>query len=210
MSSMNPRPHPESGFTLLEVLLAVAILAMVSALVSVSFATTFRVRDRALEDAGREHLARNALRLMADELVLGRTLLKFRWTGVNADQDGRPADLLAFSTSAQSRVQPNIAESDVSHVAYTRQKDRLVRYSLRNPYAQTVEAVDRTEIADGVLGFNVRYFDRRQFLWFDQWGEGPAMMPSGVLIELTMAGPQQSPRTYTAWISTALLASAKP
>jgi len=209
MSSKNlPRP-PDAGFTLIEILLAVAILAVISAIVSVSFATTFRLRDRALEDAAREHLARNTLRLIADELSIGRVYRKYRWYGYNADEEGRPADVLAFSTSAHNRVQPNIAEADVAHVVYTRKKDRLIRYSLRNPFAVNADAVDRTEIADGVSGFNIRYYHKRIGLWLDQWQEEASTMPAGILIELTLANSAQPPRTYTAWVPTPQVGTSK-
>jgi general secretion pathway protein J len=205
---MNRQPRPDPGFTLIEILLAVAILATVSVIVSVSFATTVRLRDRALEEAALEHRARNVLRLMADELAISRVHPKYRWLGQNADQDGRAADLLVFSTTVSSHSRPDVAEGDVVHVAYTRQKDRLFRYSLRNPYAVTGEALDRTEVADGILAFNVRYYDKRASTWRDQWMEGPSAMPAGVLIELTVDRPGQ-PRTYTVWVPTPPLASSQ-
>lgn len=209
MSSKSPHQRPDAGFTLIEVLLAVAILAIISAVVSVSFATTLRLRDRALEDVAREHLARNTLRLIADELTISRVYRKYRWFGHNADEDGRPADLLGFSSAAHTRVQPNVAEADVVHIVYTRKKDRLVRYSLRNPFAVSADAVDRTEIADGVLGFNVRYYHKRTGVWLDQWEEATSAMPAGILIELILANPTQPPRTYTAWVPTPPLATSQ-
>jgi general secretion pathway protein J len=206
MSSMSRPQLPEAGFTLVEILLAVAILATVSVIVSVSFATTIRLRDRALDDAALEHRARNVLRLIADELAISRVHPKYRWVGQNADQDGRAADLLAFSTTVSSRARPDVAESDVVHVAYTRQKDRLLRYSLRNPYALTGDALDRTEVADGIVAFNVRYYDKRASVWRDQWMEGPSAMPAGVLVELTVDKRGQ-PRTYAVWVPTPPLAT---
>ena len=210
MSSKSPPPHPEAGFTLIEILLAVAILAMVSIIVSVSFATTVRLRDAAMDNVAREHQARNTLRLMADELTVSRLHFKYRWFGRNGEEDGRPADLFAFSTAAHTRVQSNIAEADMAHVLYIREKTRLFRYSLRNPYAITAAAVDRTEIADGVLGFNVRYYSKRVGIWLDQWDEGQSAMPSGVLIELTLGNSPQSSRTYTAWVPTAQMGTVQP
>jgi len=207
MSSKNQSRRPDAGFTLIEVLLAVAILAIISAIVSVSFATTIRLRDRALEDVAREHLARNALRLIADELTVSRVSRKFRWFGQNADEENRPADLLGFTTSANPRVMPNALESDVAHIVYTRKKDRLIRYSLRNPNAFTADAVDWTDIADGVLEFNIRYYHKRTGVWLDQWDEGVSSMPAGIMIELTLGNPTSPPRTYTAWVPTPQLAT---
>jgi type II secretion system protein J len=207
MPFRNLRPNSEAGFTLIEVLTAVAILAVVSTIVSVSFATTLRLRDAALQEAEREHLARNALKLLADELMVGVVHSKGQWQGRTAEIDGRPADLLMFNTGTQPPIQTVAPEADIAMVAYTREKDRLVRYSLRNLHALTPDAVDRTDIARGVLAFNVRYFDQRAGVWLDQWAEDPkAAMPPGVLIELTVGGDQVPPRTYKAWVPTPRLA----
>jgi type II secretion system protein J len=210
MRFRNPQPTREAGFTLIEILTAVAILAVVSAIVSVSFATTLRLREAALREAEREHGARNALRLLADELMVGLVHSKGRWLGRTAEVDGRPADLLIFNTGTQPPSRTAAPEGDIAMVAYTREKDRLVRYSLRNLHALTPDAVDRTFIAAGVLAFNVRYFEQRAGVWLDQWAEDPkAAMPPGVLIELTMTGEQSAPRTYKAWVPTPRLAPAQ-
>jgi hypothetical protein len=47
-------------------------------------------------------------------------------------------------------------------------------------------------------------------VWLDQWVEDPkAIMPAGVLIELTVAGDQTQPRTYKAWVPTPRLSTEK-
>jgi len=211
MCSGKRSSRPDAGFTIIEILIAVAILATIAALVSLSFSTTLRLRETALEDGGREHAVRNCLRLMAEELAVSRQHPAGRWFGHNADQEGRPADLLVFSSAGHVRIRPNAPEADVARLLYTREGDRLVRYAVRNPYAFTTDAIDRTELAAGVVSFNLRYYDRRAGTWLDEWLEGPSgTLPLGVMIEITLLNGRQQSRTYTAWVATAPLATPKP
>jgi general secretion pathway protein J len=195
------RAPSESGFTLIEVLIAIAILGTVAAMVSLSFSSTLRIRETALDDGGREHVARNCLKLMAEELSLGRWHPASRWIGRNADQEGRPADLLVFTSAGHVRVQPDVPETDLTRVVYIREGSRLVRYSTRNLFAFTTDAVEQIDLATGVTAFNLRYYDRKLALWLDEWAEGPkGSLPAGVMIELTLLNARQEPRTYTAWV----------
>lgn len=202
MSFKTVRPSPEAGFTLIEILVAVAILATIAGMVVMSFSSTIRLRDAAQSESGREHLARNSLRVMTEELAAGRRHSSGPWIGHNAVVDGQPADLLVFNALANVRTQPNAAEADISRVAYTREGDRLVRYSIRNPYVLVPEAIDRVELSAGVTAFNLRYFDRKIGTWVDEWSAGSAstQLPGGILIELTLLNSRQEPRTYTAWV----------
>ena len=210
MSSRKSPLPPDAGFTIIEILVAVAILATIAALVSVSFSTTLRLREAALDGGEREYMARNCLRLMAEELAVSRQHPASRWFGRNADYEGRPADLLLFNSAGHVRVQANVPEADVARLLYTREGDRLVRYALKNPYAFTVDSIDRTDLATGVVSFNVRYFDRRAGTWLDEWIEGSSgVFPIGVMIELTLRSGLRETRTYTAWLPTAPVAPAK-
>jgi general secretion pathway protein J len=204
MSSKIRRPAPEGGFTIIEILIAAAILGTLAAIVTVSFSTTIRLRDTALDDGGREHLARNCLRVMAEELASGRRHPSGLWIGRNLMVEGQPADLLVFNSTANVRTRPDIAEADTARIVYTREGDRLVRYSTRNPYVLTTEAIDRTELASGVTALNLRYLDRKLGIWVDQWYEGgdSPPLPNGVMIELTLLNGRREPRTYTAWVAT--------
>jgi type II secretion system protein J len=198
----------DSGFTLTEVLLAVAILAVVSVLVSVSFTTTFRMLEIVEDDGGREHMARSCLTLIAHDLTTARQQMSSPMIGRNGDMNGQPADVLAFLSAGQLRSRPNAQESDLTRVLYAREDNRLVRIATANPYIVTAESVERLDVAVGVAAFNVRYYDRALQVWTDVWeGQGRTTLPTAVRIELTLLNARKEPRTYTEYVTIPAYAS---
>src|SRR5262245_42020171 len=103
MSSPLPRYNSEHGFTLVEVLLAVAVVAMIAALVFGSLSITLKAIDATRANAASEQVVRTTMRLMAEELSMGVSLPVMPWIGVNAQQEGQPADTVAFLTMGQFR-----------------------------------------------------------------------------------------------------------
>jgi len=193
---------PQAGFTLVEVLLAVAVLALVSVLISMSFTSTFHMLDAFRDEGDREHVARSCLSLIAQDLVTARRQTTSPFTGRNGDISGQPSDILAFSSAGHRRSQPNALETELTRVLYVRDEARLVRYEIVNPYIFTVDAVEQVELATGVAGFNVRYYDRSAKAWQDAWGgEGRTTLPGAAMIELTSLNARKAPRTYTAYVS---------
>ena len=196
-----PRPDGEGGFTLIEVLLAVAALATVAALVFTSLASTIRLTDSVRDDAAREQLIRSSLRLMADELMSAQIHPSLPWIGQNGQQNGRPADIVAFLSSGQIRRE-QAAESELTRVLYTREGTRLVRMARRNLYGLTDEWLERTDLADKIIGFNVRYFDELSQAWVDEWdGRNRRSQPKAVLIELTLQVAEEDVRTIREWVT---------
>jgi general secretion pathway protein J len=191
----------EGGFTLLEILLAIAILGLMTAMVSLSLSGTFRLRDVMQDNGGRDHMARASLAILTDELTLGRTLRGAPWIGRNGDADGRPADMLSFVTAGHLRSRPDARESDIGRILYARQGASLVRYALPNPYVTDLQRVEQTELATGVTALNFRYYDARLATWLDEWdGVKKNGLPAAILIELTLEDARKEAVTYTQWI----------
>ncbi|MEP6600561.1 MAG: type II secretion system protein GspJ [Nitrospirota bacterium] len=190
----------EDGFTLIEVLVAVAILAVLASLVSLTFSSTFRILH-ATEDAhGREHQARTCLTLITEDLMMARLHGRFPWNTRNAERDGQPSDLLAFVSASHVRYRPNVPEADLTRVLYTREGDRLARFSLRNLYGVLPAALERVDVATGVVAFNVRYYDGVSSVWVDEWdGQSRKTLPRAVMIELTLLNSRQEARTFVEW-----------
>lgn len=203
---ITPSPHhsirsSQAGFTLIEILLAVAILATVSVLVSVSFSSTLRIMDAVSDDGGREHLARSALSVIAQDLTTARLQPASPWMGRNAELNGQPADVMAFLSAGQVRSRPGAPEAELTRVLYTREENRLLRIAGVNAYIFTPDAVEQVDLATGVAGFNVRYYDRAAQLWVDVWdGQGRTTLPAAVMIELTLLNSRKQPRTYTQYV----------
>jgi general secretion pathway protein J len=122
--------------------------------------------------------------------------------GVNATQEGQPADTVAFNTLGQFRGGNSMQESEMVRVVYTREGDRLLRFIRRNIYGVTDESLDQFELAKPVKGFNIRYFDPQAKAWLDEWdGRARNYSPRAILIELilTQDGEEEA-RTYRQWV----------
>ena len=196
------RPDSEAGFTLVEVLLATAILAVIAAMVFGSLHLSTAAIDGARRAAAREQLLRSTLRIISEELATAVATPLIPMTGVNSTQDGQPADTLAFNTVGQFRSGESSQESEMVRIVYTREKDRVLRFTRRNIYGVTDDSVDQFELAKFVTGLNIRYFDAQANTWIDEWdGRTRTSPPSAVLIELTLTQEgDENPRTVRQWV----------
>ena len=82
----------EDGFTLIEVLLAVSLVAMMATLVFGSLYVTTSAIEAARASSANEQIIRSTLRVMTDELSVGVSLASGPWMGLNGQQDGQPFD----------------------------------------------------------------------------------------------------------------------
>jgi general secretion pathway protein J len=204
---LRPRLGSEDAFTLVEILLATALVAVIAAMVFGSLHVSMSAIDGARRAAAREQLLRSTLRIMTEELSAAVSTPIGPMMGINANQEGQPADTLAFNTLGQFRGGDSVQESEVVRIVYTRENDRLLRFIRRNIYGLTDESLDQFELAKFVRGFNVRYFDPKANAWLDEWdGRTRTSAPAAILIELTLTqdGAQDSPeepRTFRQWVS---------
>lgn len=200
-SPSNQQPaDSQSGFTLIEVLVAIALLAVIGAMVFGSLVTTTQAMDAGRERAEREQTIRRVLRVMAEEISLGQFDKTFPWTGANGTQEGQPADTLAFLAMSDGVGTAAVKESETVRVVYTRERDRLIRFVRRNRYSLTDEALDQVELADRVKGFNVRYYDGQSRVWTDEWRTSDKL-PKVLLVEVTFQPPNADPWTVREWIT---------
>jgi general secretion pathway protein J len=195
-----PPSRNQSGFTLIEVLVAIALLAVIGAMVFGSLVTTTQAMDAGRERAEREQTVRRVLRVMAEEISLSQFDQKFPWTGMNGTQDGQPADTLAFLAMSDGMGNAAVKESETVRVVYTRERDRLIRFVRRNRYSLTDESLDQVELADRVRGFNVRYYDGQSRIWTDEW-RSDGKVPKVLLLEVTFQAPNADPWTIREWIT---------
>lgn len=190
----------EGGFTLVEALLAMALLATLGAMVFGSLLTTTQVVEGGRAAASREQTIRRVLRVMAEELAVGVRETSYPWIGLNATQDGQAADTLAFVTIGDGAASQTVRESTMLRVIYTREGDRLVRFVRRNLYGLTDESVDQVNLATKVKGFNVRYYNGQGRVWLDEWSSvGP--LPAALLLEITFQEPDADPYTIREWVT---------
>lgn len=194
---------PQAGFTLVEVLVAVALLGTIAAMVFASLVTTTQAVEAGRAHTEREQTVRKILRLIAEEVSLSKRTITYPWVGMNGTQDGQPADILAFLAMSQelSNLNATIKESENVRVVYTRERDRLIRFVRKNLYTltDTNESLDQMELADRVQAFNVRYYDDQNRIWLDEWPTA-GKLPKALLIEVTFQYPDEAPWTVREWV----------
>jgi len=203
MSSRDGSPfRGQEGFTLVEVLVAVALLGTIATMVFSSLVTTTQAVEGGREHVAREETVRKILRLMAEELALSKRSPAYPWVGMNGTQEGQPADTLAFLAMSQELSTSTMKEGETIRVVYTRERDRLIRFVRRNLYTltDTDETLDQMELADQVQAFNVRYYDAQNLIWLDEWPTA-SKLPRAVLIEVTFLYPDAAPWTVREWVS---------
>lgn len=192
----------EGGFTLVEVLLAVSLVAMMAALVFGSLYVTMSAIDSARANSVNEQIVRSTLRVMTDELSVSVARPTGPWMGINSQFDGRPADSVAFLTMGQFRGAESAKDSELVRIVYTREGDRLLRFVRRNLYSLTDESVEQIELATNVKGFNIRYFDGKGNVWIDEWdGKARPGIPKAILIELTLLQEKSDLLTFRQWVA---------
>lgn len=202
MSFRRAPPRSEGGFTLVEVLLAVSLVAMMATLVFGSLYVTTSAIDAARANSANEQIVRSTLRVMIDELSVGVGHATGPWMGINGQLGGQPADSLAFLTMGQFRGAESTKDTELVRIVYTREGDRLLRFVRRNLYGLTDESVEQVELATKVKGFNVRYYDDKSRLWLDEWdGRGRPGPPKALLIELTVLLENAELQTVRQWVS---------
>lgn len=202
MSFRQAPQRPEGGFTMIEVLLAVSLVAMMATLVFGSLYVTTSAIDAARANSANEQIVRSTLRVMIDELSVGVGPATGPWMGINGQQGGQPADSVAFLTMGQFRGSESTKDTEMVRIVYTREGDRLLRFVRRNLYGLTDESVERVELATKVKSFNVRYYDGKSRLWVDEWdGRGRPGTPKALLIELTVFQENAELQTVRQWVS---------
>lgn len=192
----------EGGFTLIEVLLAVSLVAMMATLVFGSLYVTTSAIEAARASSANEQIVRSTLRVMTDELSVGVSLPSGPWMGVNGQQDGQPADSIAFLTMGQFRGTESTKDTELVRIVYTREGERLLRFVRKNLYGLTDESIEQVELVNKVKAFNVRFYDGKTHLWVDEWdGRGRSGTPKALLIELTLLQENAELQTVRQWVA---------
>ncbi len=165
-----------SGFTLLEVLVASAILSLVLAAVYGVFSQTLSSKRFVEDRAERARVARIALLRIGEDLqsALPPTASYLRFIGETRLSREYPEDTLSFATLARTASINHAQEGDLNTIGYTLEPDpsditqkQLVR---RVRFALATENRSADEIAPllyQVQGLRFRFFNGRT--WQDEW-----------------------------------------
>ncbi|WP_437622644.1 type II secretion system protein GspJ [Sorangium sp. So ce1151] len=205
-SSLRARRRRSGGLTLLEVLVSVAILALIGTLIYGAFDGMSRSRVGISRISDRYHQGRGAIARISRELqeaFLSRHQpadknIVVRLTAF-AGQDSSPADRVDFTAFAHRRLLRNAHESDQCEIGYFGSRDpERDRLDLVRREAKTIDTEPTrggvvNVLAEDIESFNVQYLDPVTGEWVDSWDSTqPAAqldrLPSQVWVTLVLNG----------------------
>jgi general secretion pathway protein J len=203
------------GFTLMEVMIAVAITALMGTVVAMAFQTGFQAKEVVESDAERYRMLRTAMNRLVREVgsafVSDRFDLKrFR------DSNDRPTnfvgekDRLLLTTFAHQRLYTDAKESDQAVVEYfveaSHEKGANGRQDLKRRVNPNVgERMDRGGTTDvlyeGIKSLEFAYWDSERKEWDDEWdtrrSERKSILPTRVRITLVALDENGKETRYT-------------
>jgi general secretion pathway protein J len=212
---MKPRSPRASaaGFTLIEILLAMAILAFITTIMWGSFSQT-ATNKRALEAAQeRTHTARVALMRMTREIEMAYLASEtnagaYSRTFMTASSQAS-VDELSFSTFAHQRLRGGLAESDTAVVTYYGARDpddpritNLMRRETRRLQADDPKTLtgESYVLCPDVARVKFTFYDYVKKEWENEWNThtpGAEFLPSHVRITLVVVDERGNDVTFT-------------
>jgi general secretion pathway protein J len=202
------------GFTLLEVMIAVAVLAMIGGVTWKSFDGAYGLKQRVESAEDRDQTVRAALSRMAREVSMtflsehyDRKRFRERPTFFKLKDGHGEADLM-ITSFAHERLQVDAKESDQAIFEYKLDRDEDGKQSLFRrvkPHfdEEPERGGEKALLADDVLKFSVEAWDPKEREWREEWDTnspqrtGGALIPPRVRIALTVRDEQGKERTWT-------------
>ncbi|MBI3303657.1 MAG: prepilin-type N-terminal cleavage/methylation domain-containing protein [Deltaproteobacteria bacterium] len=204
------------GFTLLEVLVASAILSLVLAALYGVFSRTLASKRLAEERAARARAARIVLLRLGEDLraTVPPTTSGVRFIGETRRSGAFREDSLSFASVAHSLLTNASLEGDLCEIGYTLLPDpvvptqrQLVRRVTLDLAADRNLAADAYPLLERVRGLRFRFFDGRN--WRDEWGrdETQNKLPSAVEVGLSLEDAREDVTEFSTVIDLPLAAT---
>lgn len=211
----------QAGMTLVEIMVAMTIIAIVSSLLYSSFAQTARIKERIEGQLEREHEIRNGIERMAQEMATSyasaqrniNESLRTMMTGFIAKEEGSNSKVY-FSSFSHRRLYRNAHESDQNELGYfvtqdpdDSSKDVLARREQRRVDEDLEKGGQIQVLISNVTSFEVSFFDPLTKEWSGTWDTTQSMgqpnrLPAQAKIFVTVPnlsghGPDQTFGTRT-------------
>ena len=208
----------QGGFTLIEVMVAIAILAMITLLVWQSSAITILSKERYEKEDALMHEMSLVLNRIADDLAtafilvptsdfIGRTpagevLTKTVFMG----QDQGDQDKMTFVGFSHVRYLKDTKECDQAEISYFTevQADNPGFFNLMKREVSPIDSDPeaggkKITVVEGIKSFNLRFYDDGRGEWIGEWDstslEHPHKLPKAVEIVLTALYPSEEEET---------------
>lgn len=204
---MNAERLKNRGFTLLEIIVSVAILAMISLLIYGAFDSMSRGKKGEEAKAERARTGRSAILRMTRELssaflslhtpnLPALVVRQTTFTSVNS----QPFDRIDFTSFAHRRIRADAPESDQAEIGYfvvpnpdDSDKMDLVRREQTPIDLDPRRGGQVNVMAEDVESFNLRFFDPLTWQWTESWDSmqaasgQPNRLPLEIEITLVLA-----------------------
>lgn len=212
--TMRSRRQTQHGFTLIEIMLALALMAFLTSLLWGTFAQTAKVKKRIEQAQDRTHTVRVALMRMSREIEMafvtaetsGTQERRTMFSGVShADFDE-----LRFSWFGHLRFRADQAEGDTALVSYFTLPDpddsmvtNLMRRETRRLEAKDIKLIpgETYLLCPAISRIKFAYYDYKQKDWREDWdttkADGQTYLPTQVRISLTVLDERGAPITFT-------------
>jgi len=216
------------AFTLIEVMVAVALLTMIGMVVVTTMRNSLMARDMLAQNDGVQQSARVALERVSQEIRLA--YLTSSTTAVNTYQtifiarDNDPVDELWFTSLSHRPMYKNTHECDQTEISIWSEPDPEnpnLQVLLHRESARIDEEPDQDGVilplAHGVKRFDLRFLDGTDGEWMEEWStigtETPNRLPRAVKLVLVISAPDmEDPDELVdhTFVTTILLEYAEP
>jgi general secretion pathway protein J len=205
----------EGGFTLLEVMIALAILGFITTILWGSFSQTNTIKRRTEDVQERSHAARVALMRITREIEMAflsdseNPAIQERRTLFIASAQ-HDVDELRFSWFGRQRLWADTAESDTALVMYYAEPDPEDRsiVNLMRRETRRLEALDPRSIpgeayvlCPGIARLKFAFFDYKKNEWREEWNtmgvDGAQYLPTHVRITLSIYDERGREHVFT-------------
>jgi general secretion pathway protein J len=204
------------GLTLLEVMVAVAILAMVAVLTYGAFDGVSRGKKGLGKVNDRYHQGRGAMSRITSELSSAFLSLhqplteqQIRRLTIFAGTNSSPVDRIDFTSFSHRRLVKDARESDQNEISYFGSPDPNVsgKMDLARREATMIDREPKrggevNVLVEDIESFDVKYLDATSGLWTESWDSSqatgqPARMPFEIKITLVLkSGIEGKPITF--------------
>ena len=193
------------GFTLIEVLVAVFILAMISTILYGSFKTTLDTQVRVKKSQMRWHVLRVGVSRMVREFTqayvsLNENLMATERRTYFVSEKGFDIDEVTFSSFSHKRLVANSAESDQCLIRYYGAPDpddpnklNLMRRETRRIQNEPFEEIPGESyiLLEDVESVHYQFYDKPNDQWLEEWNttsaDGqPNRLPDRIRIYVTV------------------------
>lgn len=192
-----------AGFTLLEVIVAIGILAVIAGMTFSTLANAFNTRDLLESEDATNQSARVALDRLKRDLSLAwltpqkDAVNSFKTIFVAHNSD---PDSLWFSSLSHQRLYRDARECDETEITYWTESDPEMRgaYVLMHREAQRIDNEPEKDgeiypLAYHVKDFQVRFINPKTNEWTDEWdstgADTPYELPRGAHVLLSLYAP---------------------